>query len=588
MSSVAPSAGATSASPDPLPCPARSHPPRGRRSTTLRAAARALGTFTWALTLLSALLSPLGCHGTLLEGDGATKGGSGPDDGSQDPEAGDCLPRIEQSLILLNELAFVSSLRDLLGPAAIEGRLAPDVYTKTFARKGYVANTSVVSTRLEWAAHATRGLPATAGEVTGCDGTDSACVRDYLEGFAHRAFRRPVSAEELDDLMAVYAQGAETSFGDGVQLAAQAVIVSPSFNHRTEYGSQRDDGFYELTPHELASALSYLLTDSLPDPELLAAADSGALAEPDERVLQVRRLLESAEVRGSVEKTLLAAWTLGNLFGKVKDPGMYPEFSASLASQMYRETELFLEARLWSGEGLTSLLTARTSPMNAALAQLVGVPFPGSDPTEFVEVPLPPERIGLLTQPSVLATLSRTDSTSVVARGLFVNGPLLCLPKIPSPPEDAIAEIEAQLEHDMTERERADARATTTPCNNCHNQFDAFGLLFETYDAIGRYRTMEKGVPIDASVDFSKHATFDGQYADIIEFAEDIAQRPEFVQCVTRHLLVYGTGEESLGRDACEVQQASHDLTGESNLADVLEAIARSPALSLRKKDSAP
>src|SRR5690606_34833182 len=149
---------------------------------------------------------------------------------------------------------------------------------------------------------------------------------------------------------------------------------------------------------------------------------------------------------------------LGNLFGKVKDPGLYPEFSAALASQMYRETELFLETHLWGDEGLSSLLTARTSPMNAALADLVGVPFPGSDPTEFVEVPLPPERIGLLTQPSVLATLSRTDSTSVVARGLFVNGPLLCLPKIPSPPEDAIAEIEAQLEHDMTERERAEAR----------------------------------------------------------------------------------------------------------------------------------
>lgn len=584
MSPAAPSPGATSAPPDLLRRSARRPLRPGRRRTLLRATTELLGALAWGF----ALLSPLGCHGALLEGDEAAEGSRDDDDDPNAPGGGSCLPRIEQALILLDELAFVSSLRDLLGPAAIEGRLAPDVYTKTFARKGYVANTSVVSTRLEWALHVTRDLPQEAAEVTGCDGTDAACVRAYLEDFAHRAFRRPVLAEELDDLMEVYAQGAESSFGDGVQLAVQAVIVSPSFNHRTEYGSPRDDGFYELTPHELASSLSYLLTDSLPDPELLAAADSGALADPEERVLQVRRLLERSEVRGSVEKTLLAAWTLGNLFGKVKDPGLYPEFSAALASQMYRETELFLETHLWGDEGLSSLLTARTSPMNAALADLVGVPFPGSDPTEFVEVPLPPERIGLLTQPSVLATLSRTDSTSVVARGLFVNGPLLCLPKIPSPPEDAIAEIEAQLEHDMTERERADARATTTPCNNCHNQFDGFGLLFETYDAIGRYRTTEKGVPIDASVDFSSHATFDGQYADVVEFAEDIAERPEFVQCVTRHLLVYGTGEESLGRDACEVQQASDGLTGQSNLADVLEAIARSPALSLRKEDSAP
>lgn len=533
------------------------------------------------------LVSSVACEGVLL---GEDENGLAPDtpDGSNE-SAERCAPRIERALLLLNELAFVNSLRDLLGPEALEGRLAPEAHAKPFTQKGYVANTSLVNSRLDWAIHATRHWEGRTEELTGCSNGDDACARSFLEHFARRAFRRPVGSEEIDDLMLVFAQGKETSFDQGIQLALQAIFVSPSFNHRTEYGTLTDSGSYELTPHELASVLSYLLTDSLPDEELLAAADSGALADAEERKRQILRLLERPEVRDSVEKTLLAAWTLGNLFGKVKDPGMFPEYSTALASQMYRETELFLKENLWDPErGLSSLLTSGTSYVNGALAELYGIPFPGDDPTEFVEVELPPaERSGLLTQASVLTTLARTDSTSVVARGLFVNGPLLCLPKIPAPPADAVAEVEAQLEHDLTERERAQLRAETSPCSSCHDQFDAFGLLFENYDAIGKYRTTLNGESIDATVDFAKNASFDGVYDNAVDFAAALAERPELTQCVTRHLLVYGTGEDALRSTDCEVQQVVAQLSEHSTLTDILFALAGSPALSVRKAEEA-
>lgn len=528
--------------------------------------------------MLALLFTCLGCEGVLVDGnfaDGSTPGG---DDGEHV-----CEPRIERSLLLLGELAFVNSLRDLLGADSVAGRLAPDAYTKPFTQKGYVANTSLVSSRLEWATHATRLLSEGAEEVTGCTDATDVCARSYLAKVAQRGFRRPVDAEELDDLMVVFAKGKEQSFSQGIALAVQAILVSPSFNHRTEYGVETEDGHYELSPHEVASAISYLLTDSLPDEELLEAADSGALGDPDEREAQVTRLLARADVQDSVEKTLMAAWTLGNLFGKVKDPAVFPEFNATLASQMYRETELFLKEHLWrEGSGLGSVLTSRTTYVNEALAKLYGVPFPGTDPTEFVAVELPRERAGLLTHASVMTTLARTDNTSVVARGLFVNGPLLCLPKIPSPPEDAIAEIEAQLEHDMTERERAQVRAETSPCRNCHDQFDAFGLLFENYDAIGKYRTELDGEPIDASVDFSKNASFDGTYEDAVTFTNSLSERQEFVACVSRHLLAYGTGSEGLSTTDCEIKAAASSLSTSSTLADVVRAVVRSPALTVR------
>lgn len=535
------------------------------------------------------MLSLIACEGVLFTGEtGLDSPNPTSPDGQSGPE-GDCAPRIERALLLINELAFVNSLRDLLGPEAIEGRLAPEAHTKSFTQKGNVANTSLVNSRLDWAIHATRSWEGRIEELTGCSNQDDACARSFLESFTRRAFRRPVASEEIDDLMLVYAHGKETSFDQGIQLALQAILVSPSFNHRTEYGTLTDSGHYELTPYELASVLSYLLMDSLPDEELLAAADSGALLEVEERKRQVLRLLERPEVRDNVEKTLLAAWTLGNLFGKVKDPGMFPEFSSALASQMYRETELFLKENLWDPErGIPALMTSRTSYVNGALAELYGVPFPGDDPTQFVAVELPAnERSGLLTQAGVMTTLARTDNTSVVARGLFVNGPLLCLPKIPSPPEDAVAQVEAQLKEDLTERERAQLRAETSPCNNCHEQFDTFGLLFENYDAIGKYRTTLNGEPIDASVDFSKNARFDGVYATAVEFAEALAERPELTQCVTRHLLAYGTGDEGLTGNDCAVQRAVAQLPEHSTLTDVLVALAGSPALSIRKAEEA-
>src|SRR5690606_8273499 len=170
----------------------------------------------------------------------------------------------------------------------------------------------------------------------------------------------------------------------------------------------------------------------------------------------------------------------------------------------------------------------------------------------------------------------------------FINGPLLCFPRIPSPPEDAIAEIEAQLEHDMTERERAEHRAETTPCSNCHNQFDAFGLLFEHYDAIGKYRTEQGGAPIDSSVEFANKPGFEGTYENAIEFAEAVAGRDEFAACVTRHLLTYATGEDQLKREDCEIQNATSQLTSSSTLRDIVLASIRAPMFTQRVAEETP
>lgn len=500
-----------------------------------------------------------------------------------------CPPGIPQELILLSDLAFVNSVKALVGDTVVDGRLAPEAETKTFTQKGLVANTSLVSTRLDWAEHASEQLDGRVLEVTGCAADDTTCARTYLAEFMRKAYRRPVSDLEVDDLMTVFATGAETSFDVGVKLAVEAVILSPSFNHRTEYGTASADGTYQLTSHEIASSLSYLLTDSLPDDELARAADSGVLTNPVELLTQLDRLLEDEEVRDSVEKTVLSAWNLGNIFGQVKDPGLFPEFSAGLASQMYHETELFLKAHVWDpAKGLNSLLTSRSTFVNQNLANIYGVPFTGAEPSEFVATELPADqRSGILTQASFMTAFSRTDSTSVVARGLFVNGPLLCFPKIPAPPAEAIAAVEEQLAEDLTERERAEHRAMTSPCLNCHNQFDAFGLLLENYDPIGQFRTSEAGIPSDPGVEIMNKGSMDGHYEDIMTFAETAAQDKSFAQCLTRHMLVYATGEDGIARQDCEIFNATLDLAPEATLRDVIARVISADAFSKRIEETA-
>jgi Protein of unknown function (DUF1592)/Protein of unknown function (DUF1588)/Protein of unknown function (DUF1595)/Protein of unknown function (DUF1585) len=498
-------------------------------------------------------------------------------------QVGACAPSFPQDLILLSDLPFTNSVAALLGEQALTGSKLTDPASKLFTQKSLVANTSLINARLDIASNVANNLATRISSVTGCTNGDQACATRFITDLAKRGFKRQLSTAETSDLQAVFNLGAQTSYEKGIQLAVQAILISPSFNHRTEYGVETTAGRFALTPHEFASTLSFLLTDTLPDRELMAAADSGALANSAEREKQVQRLLALASTKSSLEYTLLSAWNFGNLFGKAKDPETYPQYTANLASQMYEETRLFLREHLWSG-GLNNVLTSKTTFVNGALADLYGIRFPGMDRSKFEKVDLTGlPRSGLLTQASFLTAFSRTDETSVVARGLFVNGPLLCLPKIPPPPESVVADVEAQLTSNSTELERAEFRAATMPCSSCHNQFDAYGLMFENYNAIGGHRlTDERGMAIHSRVDFSKMTAFTGFIDGPIEFSQLVAGRSDFVECVTRHVLAYGTGIDGIQRNQCEVTDITKNLNQQSTLADVIKAVVASPSMSVR------
>jgi hypothetical protein len=527
-------------------------------------------------------------------GGGTGQGGSpgagagGTTSGASGGPAGPCDVRLPARLILLSDYQHLNTLKALLGAGAVSEADASEntQQTKPFTQKGVVVNASLVHQRLSWAVTASDSFAARFAELTGCVATktDDACAARFLGTFAARAFRRPVASDEVSDLMAVYNVGKTTSFTNGVKRALEAMLGSPSFMYRRELGAANDKGGLSLTSHELASELSFLLSDAPPDAELSKAAESGGLDKDEEVARQVERLIAKREVQDALSSTLISSWGLSNLFGTAKDPKLFPEYTPALQAAMYRETELFVRDVLWDRKApLPELLTAKKGFVNKPLAAIYGVPYTGKT-DEFVEVALPAQRAGLLTQASVMATLARTDTTSVVARGLFVRGALLCLSKLPGPPESLSTEIQDLLKADMTERQRAEVRGMNGKCSGCHVGIDPFGLLLEQYDPLGKFRTTLKNMTIDPSSDVSA-GSFSGEYKDPIAFAQAAAESPEFNACMSRQLLAYATQDEDLKASDCQVS-ALADTMEPMTMPELIKAVAASPALRLRKKEA--
>jgi hypothetical protein len=252
---------------------------------------------------------------------------------------------------------------------------------------------------------------------------------------------------------------------------------------------------------------------------------------------------------------------------------------------MYTETKMFVDNVLWHGK-VTDLLTSRQTFIDQNLATLYGVTFPGGSGFQSFTFPAN-GRAGLLTQASVLSIAANPDNTSVVHRGLFVHGKLMCLGVAP-PPASLQAQINALSTQNITEKAKADFRAKTAPCNGCHLSFDQYGLTMEHYDAIGRYRdSYPDGTAIDASVTLP--ADVGGMSAPgVTDMAADLASNPIFGRCVVQQLTGYALGYQ-LDADAstdCSIQSAYQAFTGSGStgtFSELIRAVATSDALLVRK-----
>lgn len=422
---------------------------------------------------------------------------------------------------------------------------------------------------------------STAGE----GGTDAAldsdeCVEHVLGSFVARAWRRPPTDDEIAALKALVTEvQASDTPGDsvaktteGIKVALRGALLSPHFVYRPEIDPDPASGAPRLlNGYELASRLSYFLWSTMPDDELFAAAADNSLGSKEVLEKQVIRMLTHEKAQAFIESFAGQWLQLRRMEGVSPDSKLFPKFSDDVRDGMLKETQSFFAEYLKPGNSFKDMLTADFTMLTPALGEFYGIKA-GSG-TEASRVSLAgTQRVGLLSQGSLLTLTSHANRTSPVLRGKFVLKQLLC--SAPPPPPANVPPFNED-ESAGSVRKRLEAHVKDAACNGCHKLMDPIGFSMENFDAVGMYRKDDGGKPIDTS----GLALGDAPISDVPTLAEAIKNDSHFVPCVVQNMLSYALGhqiENTDGSGIAELAKASGDTNYE--LSSLIHIIVKSDA----------
>ena len=422
--------------------------------------------------------------------------------------------------------------------------------------------------------------PARASEEEGC-------ARKIVGTVARRAFRRPVTAADVDALLPFYRSArAERTFDGAVQAALERVLVDPEFLFRVERDPENvaPGTAYRISDLALASRLSFFLWSSVPDDELLQVAEKGKLKDAAIFEQQVRRMI--ADERSKTLVTNFAAqWLfLRNVKLAKPDSFSFPDWDDDLRAALVSETELFLDYQIRADRPVAELLTADYSFLNERLAKHYAVPDVYGSHFRRVEFPDETRRGGLLGHGSILLVTSFANRTSPVLRGKWLLENFLNYSPPPPPPDVPDLPPATKGAQARTVRERVEQHRSNPVCAACHNVMDPLGFALEHYDAIGRYRASDDGRPIDASGVTPDGVKFEG-LAGLRDLMDD--RREDFVATAAEKLLVYALGRGVEYYDQPAIRKIVRDAApGDYQWSSVIVGITRSVPFQMRSVKS--
>ncbi|HTM47248.1 MAG TPA: DUF1592 domain-containing protein [Bryobacteraceae bacterium] len=373
-------------------------------------------------------------------------------------------------------------------------------------------------------------------------GEEDACAGNILGKLMRRAYRRPVTAADLRVPMKFYKDArAAGGFEEGIEMGLRAVLVSPEFLFRVEQdpAGVAPHSAYRISDLELASRLSFFLWSSLPDEELLEAAIQGKLHTPAVLEKQTRRMLADGRSRALVDNFAEQWLYLRNLASTTPDMRAFPDFDDNLRQSFRRETELFFESIMREDRSVLDLLRANFTYLNERLAKHYGIPNIYGSRFRRVTFGEGAERGGLLRQGSVLTVTSYATRTSPVIRGKWVLDNILGLPPPPPPAVVPALKENTGAGKTLTMRERLALHRDNPACSGCHQLMDPVGFALENYDAVGRWRTVADGAPLDTAGGLPDGEKFNG----VAGLERALLSRPEiFVSTLSEKLLTYALG----------------------------------------------
>jgi hypothetical protein len=406
---------------------------------------------------------------------------------------------------------------------------------------------------------------------------DRFCATEILSNLARRAYRRPVSEEEVAELLGFFDQGRATgSFDRGVETAIRRIVSGAEFVFRAELDPEgvAPGEPYRITDLELASRLSFFLWSSLPDDELLEVATRAELSQPATLRAQVLRMLANEKSAAFVENFAGQWLALRNLEGIIPDPAVFPDFDNNLRQALVRETELLVDTIVHEDLSVLRLLDADFTFVDERLARHYGLP--GIYGEQFRRVAVTdPARRGILGHGSFLTMTSVATRTSPVTRGKWILDNLLGLP--PGDPPPNVPSIEQSASSGpQTLRTQMTRHREDPVCASCHEVMDPFGFALENFDAVGRWRDLDNGLAIDARAEF-----FDGSTADGVTGLRDLLMRKRelFVATATEKLMTYALGRSLTPADKPAVREIlrSAAATDYSFSSIVLGLVASTP-----------
>lgn len=397
---------------------------------------------------------------------------------------------------------------------------------------------------------------------------DETCARSILEGLAHRAYRRPVSADEIDGLLLLYRKGRELEGHEGgIELALQGILAGPDFLFRME---QEPDGLqpgeaYPVSDLDLAARISFFLWSSIPDDELLTLAEKGELRKPGVLEQQVKRMLKDPRSSALIDN-FGGQWLTLRAIDLV-DPqvAVFPDFDGELLYAMKKEIQLWFDSSVRNDRSVKDLLISRETFVNERLARHYNIA--GVTGTRFRKVQLDdPLRSGLLGKAGLLTITSYNNRTSPVVRGKWVLENLLGMAP-PPPPADAFqpelktADSTGKV---LTMRASMEAHRTNPVCANCHKMMEPIGLALENFDAIGKFRThyMDANAEVDPS-----GLLFDGSsFKDTLGFRDQLLKYSDrFVETVATKLYTYSMGRGVQYYDKPVIRNIVHNSAAEDH-----------------------
>jgi hypothetical protein len=420
---------------------------------------------------------------------------------------------------------------------------------------------------------------------------EESCAREIVTNLAKRAYRRPATAQDVGTLMEFYLAGRSEggNFDAGIERALRRLLADPEFIYRREVepANVAPGRTYRLNDLALASRLSFFLWSSIPDDELMTVAAQGRLRDPAVLEQQVRRMLADPKSQSFV--TNFTGQWLNVRALESNDPlvNFYPDFDDNLRQSFRREVELFFDSIVDEDRSVLDLIDADYTFVNERLAKHYGIPNVYGP--QFRRVALGPDldmRRGLLGKGSLLTTTSQAARTSPVTRGKwFLQTFLGISPPDPPPNVPAITEKKDDGAGNLKEptmRQRMEQHRRNPVCASCHRIFEPIGLTLENFDAIGTYRTLDEGSPIDTS-----GVLVDGTKVSGVASLREVLHRysNQYVRVVTEKMLIYALGRGVEYQDMPLVRSIVRDASASNyRFSSIVMGIIKSDAFQMNTK----